>query len=91
MNTYLWFAMISAVVAIVYGVLLAKSILKLSPGNEKMQAMAKAIAEGAKAYLNRQYKTIGIIAVVLFFLLFRTKKIVLKEARKKLCRREVGG
>jgi len=70
MNQFLLFAIISSIVTIVYGLLLAKVILKKSAGNEKMKAIAAAIAEGAKAYLNRQYKTIGIIAVVLFFILW---------------------
>ena len=70
MNSYLLFAIVCSVVAIVYGLLLAKSILKKRAGNEKMQSIANAIAEGAKAYLNRQYKTIGVIAVVLFFVLW---------------------
>ncbi|MEK7572566.1 MAG: sodium-translocating pyrophosphatase [Patescibacteria group bacterium] len=70
MNPFLLFAIISSLIAILYGLFLAKSILKKSAGNEKMQAIAAAIAEGAKAYLNRQYKTIGIIAVVLFFILW---------------------
>ncbi|MFZ2072095.1 MAG: sodium-translocating pyrophosphatase [Minisyncoccia bacterium] len=70
MSIYLMFAIVSSVIAIVYGLLLAKSILKKSAGNEKMQSIAAAIAEGAKAYLNRQYKTIGIIAVILFFILW---------------------
>jgi len=70
MNSYLLFAIISSVVAIVYGLFLAKIILKKSAGNDKMQSIANAIAEGAKAYLNRQYKTIGIIAAILFFVLW---------------------
>ncbi|PIP68796.1 sodium-translocating pyrophosphatase [Candidatus Nomurabacteria bacterium CG_4_9_14_0_2_um_filter_32_10] len=70
MDSFLLFAIISSVIAIVYGLFLAKIILKKSEGNEKMKAIASAIAEGAKAYLNRQYKTIGIIAVVLFFILW---------------------
>jgi K(+)-stimulated pyrophosphate-energized sodium pump len=69
MNPYILFAIISAVVAIVYGLFLAKSILKKSPGNARMQEIANAIAEGAQAYLNKQYKTIGIIAVILFFVI----------------------
>jgi len=67
---YLLFAIICSIIAIVYGLILAKSILKMSAGNEKMQSIASAIAEGAKAYLNRQYKTIGMIAAVLFFVLW---------------------
>ena len=70
MNQFLLFAIISSLVAIFYGLFLAKSILKKSAGNDKMQAIASAIAEGAKAYLDRQYKTIGMIAVVLFFVLW---------------------
>jgi len=67
MNQFLLFAIVSSVVAIVYGLFLAKSILKKSAGNERMKEIARAIQEGAGAYLNKQYKTIGLIAVVLFF------------------------
>src|SRR3989344_4628845 len=70
MNQYLWFAVISSVVAIVYGLFLAKSILKKSEGSEKMKEISSAIREGAKAYLNRQYKTIFYIAIVLFVILW---------------------
>lgn len=69
MNNFLLFTIISSVVAIVYGLVLAKLILKKSEGNDKMKSISAAIAEGAKAYLNRQYKTIAMIAVVLFFLI----------------------
>ncbi|MEI6280888.1 MAG: sodium-translocating pyrophosphatase [bacterium] len=69
MNSFLLFAIVSSVIAIVYGLFLAKSILKKSPGNARMQEIAKAIQEGASAYLNKQYKTIGMIAVVLFLVI----------------------
>src|SRR3989338_6504091 len=69
MSNFLWFAIVSSVVAIAYGLFLAKSILKKSPGNARMQEIAKAIQEGAGAYLNKQYKTIGIIALILFFVI----------------------
>ena len=69
MNQFLLFAIISSVIAIVYGLFLAKSILKKSAGNERMQEIAKAIQEGAGAYLNKQYKTIGMIAAVLFLII----------------------
>ena len=75
MNNFLLFAMVSAVVAIVYGLLLAKSILKKSAGNARMQEIAKAIQEGAGAYLNKQYKTIGMIAVVLFLIIGLVPKL----------------
>jgi K(+)-stimulated pyrophosphate-energized sodium pump len=80
MNQFLLFAIVSAFVAIVYGLLLAKSILKKSPGNDRMQEIAKAIQDGAGAYLNKQYKTIGIIAVVLFFVIALTPKLGLVMA-----------
>ncbi len=69
MSNSLWFAIISSVIAIAYGLFLAKSILKKSAGNKSMQEIAKAIQEGASAYLNKQYKTIGIIAIILFFVI----------------------
>lgn len=69
MNQFLLFAIISSVIAIIYGLFLAKSILKKSPGNARMQEIAKAIQDGASAYLNKQYKTISMIAVVLFFII----------------------
>ena len=69
MNPFIIFALVSSVVAIVYGLILIKVVLSKGTGDAKMQAIAKAIQEGAKAYLNRQYKTIGIIAVVLFLII----------------------
>ncbi|MCC7160701.1 sodium-translocating pyrophosphatase [Candidatus Nomurabacteria bacterium] len=75
MNSFLLFAVISAVLAIVYGLFLAKSILKKSAGNERMQEIAKAIQEGAGAYLNKQYKTIGMIAIALFLIIGLVPKL----------------
>ena len=70
MDTFLLFAIGSSVVAIIYGLMLARSIFKLNAGNEKMQSISSAIREGAKAYLNRQYKTIFYIAIILFMVLW---------------------
>jgi K(+)-stimulated pyrophosphate-energized sodium pump len=70
MSGYIWFALIASLIAIIYGLFLARSILKLGAGNEKMQSIAKAIQEGAGAYLNKQYKTIAYIAVVLVIVLW---------------------
>src|SRR3989338_10061741 len=75
MNNFLWFAVISSVVAIIYGLLLARSILKKSAGNAKMQEIAKAIQDGAGAYLNKQYRTIGWIALVLFLIIGFSQKL----------------
>jgi K(+)-stimulated pyrophosphate-energized sodium pump len=69
MNIPLIFALATSIIAIVYGLFLIRSILKLGTGNDKMKEIATAIQQGAKAYLNRQYKTITYIGVVVFVLL----------------------
>ena len=66
MSTFLLFALLSALFAIVYGIVLIQKILKLSPGNARMQQIAEAIQEGASAYLKRQYLSISIVGVILF-------------------------
>ncbi len=62
-------ALLPAVIAIIYGAVLIYWINKLSPGDERMQAIARAIQDGAKAYLGRQYKTIAMVAVVVFLVI----------------------
>jgi K(+)-stimulated pyrophosphate-energized sodium pump len=66
----LLFPVICGCLAVLYGIITRSQILKLSAGTEKMQAIASAIQEGAKAYMNRQYKTITIAALLLAVLLF---------------------
>jgi len=64
------FAFIAAIAGIAYGLYLAMWIFRLNAGNAKMQEISKAIQEGAGAYMNRQYKTVGVVAAALFVVLW---------------------
>ncbi|MCL2474335.1 MAG: sodium-translocating pyrophosphatase, partial [Alphaproteobacteria bacterium] len=64
-NAEFLFVLGCAVLALIYGFVTAKKVLSASAGSAEMQEIASAIQEGAKAYLNRQYMTIGIVGVVL--------------------------
>jgi len=64
------FALLCGAVALGYGIWSVKWILALPDGNDRMREIATAVQEGAKAYLNRQYTTIGIVGVILAVILF---------------------
>jgi len=69
MSMPLVIALVCAVIALVYGLVSIQWVLAKPAGNARMQEIAAAIQAGAKAYLNRQYTTIGIVGVVLFVVL----------------------
>lgn len=68
-KTSIVIAIVVAIVSIIYGLVLAKNVSKKEQGNKKMIDIAKAIQEGAMAFLNRQYSTVGIVAAILFVVL----------------------
>ena len=69
---FVYMAIASGVLGLVYGIWASQSILAASAGNERMQEIAGAIQEGARAYLNRQYTTIGLVGIVVAIILVFT-------------------
>ncbi|UVO50968.1 sodium-translocating pyrophosphatase [Sphingomonas sp. SUN019] len=67
--TPVYIAILCGLLAVVYGFVTSQQVLRASPGNEKMQDIASAIQEGAKAYLGRQYTTIAIVGVIVAVIL----------------------
>ena len=72
-NTWLWVILGISLLALLFAYYLVREVLAAPEGTEKMKEIARAIQEGAKAYLSRQFRTIGIfllfLMVVLFFVL----------------------
>src|SRR5665647_3143016 len=69
MSGGLGFALLCAIVAIFYGIFSIKWILGKPTGNDRMREISAAVQEGAQAYLNRQYTTIGIVGAILFVII----------------------
>ena len=68
-ETILIYTILAGLLSIIYGYFTGKNILSSSPGNAKMQEIASAIQIGARAYLNRQYKTIAIVGLVVLVII----------------------
>ena len=69
-STLLYLAPLAGLLSLAFAGIFAKSVLKNDPGTPEMQEISGAIQEGAMAYLNRQYKTIAIVAVILAVIIF---------------------
>jgi len=68
--TIVYAAIICGLIAVAYGAITSQQVLRAPAGNEKMQDIAAAIQEGAKAYLGRQYRTIAIVGVIVLLLVW---------------------
>ena len=73
LNSGVPLSMLCAVIGLAFAFFLIITVIRRSPGNEKMREISAAVQEGAKAYLHRQVVTISAIAVIIFLLLFRFK------------------
>src|SRR6202167_1291099 len=69
MSLAYWVVILGGVVAVVYGIGTSRMVLSADPGSLRMQEIAAAVQEGAKAYLNRQYRTIAVVGAVIFIIL----------------------
>lgn len=67
--TIVYLAIVCGVIAVLYGFVTSRQVLAASPGNERMQDIASAIQEGAKAYLGRQYTTIAVVGAIVALVL----------------------
>ena len=63
------FVVLCGLAALAYGVYAGRQVLAASAGSARMQEISGAIQEGAQAYLNRQYTTIGLVGIVLCVIL----------------------
>jgi K(+)-stimulated pyrophosphate-energized sodium pump len=68
MSNILWGIIACGALSILYAFITARAVMSADQGNARMQEIAAAVREGAQAYLNRQYRTIGIVGVVIFIL-----------------------
>src|SRR6201992_1281925 len=66
---FVYIILVLAVLALVFAFVLVKEVLAADQGTPKMQEIAKAVQEGAAAYLNRQFRTLGVFSVIVFVLL----------------------
>ena len=68
-NYFVFLTLSSSVIALIFALIMAKHVMKFSPGNEKMQKISAAIKSGANAYLKRQYTVVAVFFAVMLVIL----------------------
>src|SRR5579863_5170269 len=69
-TSWYWLVVASGLIAVLYGIVTARLVLASDPGTDRMKEISAAVQEGAQAYLSRQYRTIAMVGVVIFIVLF---------------------
>jgi len=69
-SMYYWLAIVAGALALIYSIWASRSVLAAATGTDRMREIAAAIQEGAQAYLNKQYTTIGIVGIIVAVILF---------------------
>jgi K(+)-stimulated pyrophosphate-energized sodium pump len=69
-SMYYWLAIVAGALALIYSIWASRSVLAAATGTDRMREIAAAVQEGAQAYLNKQYTTIGIVGIIVAIILF---------------------
>ncbi len=72
MTIWHWLVIFCGALALLYGIITTRSVMAAPTGTDRMRQIAAAIQEGARAYLNRQYTTIGLVGIVIAVILWAT-------------------
>ncbi|MFM9845012.1 MAG: sodium-translocating pyrophosphatase [Dongiaceae bacterium] len=72
MTTWHWLVIVCGALALLYGIITTRTVMAAPTGTDRMRQIAAAIQEGARAYLNRQYTTIGLVGIVIAVILWVT-------------------
>ncbi|HVR68571.1 MAG TPA: sodium-translocating pyrophosphatase [Verrucomicrobiae bacterium] len=72
MTTWHWLVIVCGALALLYGIITTRNVMAAPTGTDRMRQIAAAVQEGARAYLNRQYTTIGLVGIVIAVILWAT-------------------